>query len=87
MNNRKQESVSDYPGAFFIRLQINKIVFKHRSIDKGTFRHQLSFVKYTLFFYKNQQLSAQAGLFLILWRFQPRLIVLKLFLFPDTFKQ
>ena len=33
---------------------------------------------HAFFFYKNQYLSAQAGLFLIFWRFQPQ-IVLKLF--------
>ena len=38
------------------------------------------------FFYENQLLSAEAGLFLIFCRFQPQ-IVLKLFLFPDIFKQ
>ena len=38
------------------------------------------------FFNKNQEFSAEAGLFLIFWRFQPQ-IVLKLFLFPDISKQ
>ena len=38
------------------------------------------------FFNKNQQLPAEAGLFLFFWRFQPK-VVLKLFLFPDTSKQ
>ena len=38
------------------------------------------YISYSLLFYKNQQLSAEAGQFLIFWRFQPQ-IVLKLFLF------
>ena len=46
------------------------------------------YLDHTLFFIRTsnfQELSAQAGLFLIFWRFQPQ-IVLKLFLFPDIFK-
>ena len=40
---------------------------------------------HAFFTLKNQfKLSAEAGLFLIFWRFQPQ-IVLKLFLFPDIF--
>ena len=32
---------------------------------------------HAIFFYKNQQLSAEAGLFLIFWRFQPQFVVIK----------
>ena len=41
---------------------------------------------HAFFFNKNQQLPAEAGLFIFFWRFQPK-VVLKLFLFPDTSKQ
>ena len=75
-------AIKNYIYCYF---SLHLIIFCPILKGKACLTASFSFTR-TLLFYKNQQLSAQAGLFLIFWRIQPR-IVLKLFLFPDIFKQ